>query len=415
MTSWDIVTIGHLIDDGEASLQTGPFGTQLKASEYVKSGVPVINVKNIGYGDLRTDDLDFVTEKVADRLRVHRLSTGDIVFGRKGAADRHALIGPASDGWLQGSDCMRLRLKTKRVTSRFLSYYFCTSGHKYWMEAVCAFGATMSTLNQGIARRISLHVPRAEIREKIAGILSAYDGLIDNNKRRIALLEELAEEIYREWFVRLRFPGHRSTPFKKGLPADWNTKRVKEIVVRKRFGRIYRQTELFDEGQVAVIDQSRADYLGFYDGEPQHRASHDNPTILFGDHTCKMVFMVKPFSLAENVIPFRSQAKISPYFLYHLVKDLARTTEYKRHWTELINREVLIPGENLQLGFENAIKQGHEQIELLREAIRKAEKIRNVLLPRLISGRLSVDNLDIQSRPDMADELNAEPRAAVHA
>ncbi len=148
MNLWNPITIGELIDNAEASLQTGPFGTQLKASEYVESGFPVINVKNIGYGDVRGDDLDFVNEKTAHRLRVHQLRTGDIVFGRKGSADRHALISPRSDGWLQGSDCMRLRLKSNRVTARFLSYYFCTSGHKYWMEAVCAFGATMSTLNR---------------------------------------------------------------------------------------------------------------------------------------------------------------------------------------------------------------------------------------------------------------------------
>ena len=94
------------------------------------------------------------------------------------------------------------------------------------------------------------------------------------------------------------------------------------------------------------------------------------------------------------------------------MRDLARTTEYKRHWTDLTNREVLIPKEDLQVRFENAVRQSHKQVELLRQAIRKAEKIRNLLLPRLISGKLPVENLDIQFPPSMADELNAEPTAA---
>src|SRR5262249_4561465 len=144
------------------------------------------------------------------------------------------------------------------------------------------------------------------------------------------------------------------------------------------FGRIYREAELFGNGQIVVIDQSRADYLGFYDGQPQHLASSNSPIILFGDHTCKMVFMTKPFSLAENVIPFKPVTGVSPYFLFHLVKDLAKTTEYKRHWTDLTNREVLLPKEDLQTRFENAVKQSHQQIELLREANRKIEKIRNL-------------------------------------
>ena len=89
------------------------------------------------------------------------------------------------------------------------------------MEAVCAFGATMSTLNQGIARRISLRIPGSDSQGKITAILSAYDELIQSNKRRIALLEKLAEEIYREWFVRLRFPEHDSVKVVKGVPSGW--------------------------------------------------------------------------------------------------------------------------------------------------------------------------------------------------
>ena len=120
-----------------------------------------------------------------------------------------------------------------------------------------------------------------------------------------------------------------------------------------------------------------------------------------------MVFMTKPFSLAENVIPFRPNPGISPYFLFHLVKDLAKTTEYKRHWTDLTNREVLIPERGLQTKFENAVRLCHEKIEVLRQAIRRSEKIRNLLLPRLISGKLSVQNLDIQFPPGMAEEMEA--------
>jgi type I restriction enzyme S subunit len=246
------------------------------------------------------------------------------------------------------------------------------------------------------------------IQQKITAVLSAYDDLIENNKRRVALLEKLAEEIYREWFVRFRFPGHENTKFKKGLPGDWETKRVREIVVRRNFGRIYREDELSADGQVVVIDQSRADYLGFYDGEAQHLGSPDLPIILFGDHTCKMVVMTKPFSLAENVIPFQPKPPLSPYFLFHLIKDLARTTEYKRHWTDLTIREVLIPQEYLQLRFENIVKESHAQMELFREAVRKTAKIRDLLLPRLISGKLSVENLDIQFPPGMAEEVDAE-------
>jgi type I restriction-modification system DNA methylase subunit len=77
---------------GEASLQTGPFGTQLKASEYVQEGIPVINVRNIGFGDVRKNDLEYLNEAKAEKLHQHHLRKGDIVFGPKGAVERHVLI-----------------------------------------------------------------------------------------------------------------------------------------------------------------------------------------------------------------------------------------------------------------------------------------------------------------------------------
>ncbi len=121
------ISVGELMRRcGEAALQTGPFGTQLKADEYVEEGVPVINVRNVGFGDVRDDDLEFVTEAKAEHLHHHRLVRDDIVFGRKGAVERHGLITDAQEGWVQGSDCLRLRLRSARVDVRYLSYYLRT-------------------------------------------------------------------------------------------------------------------------------------------------------------------------------------------------------------------------------------------------------------------------------------------------
>ena len=92
MSGIPMLSVGELEQRGEASLQTGPFGTQLKASEYTAEGTPVINVRNIGFGDLRKADLEYLPEGKAAKLWQHHLKSGDIVFGRKGAVERHALI-----------------------------------------------------------------------------------------------------------------------------------------------------------------------------------------------------------------------------------------------------------------------------------------------------------------------------------
>ena len=91
--------LAELVKNEEADLQTGSFGTQLKANEYVAEGIPVINVKNIGNGKVRKEKLEFIDNQKAAQLSVHFLRKGDIVFGRKGAVDRHALIDENSDEW----------------------------------------------------------------------------------------------------------------------------------------------------------------------------------------------------------------------------------------------------------------------------------------------------------------------------
>jgi type I restriction enzyme, S subunit len=454
MSLWNTLTIGELVDNAEASIQTGPFGTQLKASEYVGSGIPVINVKNIGYGDVRDEDLDYVDEKTAYRLRVHRLSSGDIVFGRKGSADRHALINRLSDGWLQGSDCMRLRLRSNRLSSRFLSYYFCTSGHKYWMEAVCAFGATMSTLNQGIIRRIVLEAPQPEIQRKIAAILSAYDELIENNKRRIALLERLAEEIYREWFVRFRFPGHKQTRLLKGVPDGWTIKRFHEIVefyVGGGWGED-NQTTTFSDGAFVIRGTDIPDVqAGEFEGCPfrfhkpsnlKSRTLHPNDFVfevsggskdqLLGRNVLvterALTFFEAPVIAASfcKLIRFRNEL-VSPYFMKYFMKlyyDYDLVGIYQVQSTGISNYQfesflkfqtIILPPHELQGEFEDKVRpiiNMHDNIALANIALRKT---RDMLLPRLISGKLSIEDLDIQSPPSMAEEMKAESEAAAHA
>ena len=410
MSEWSQVPFSDLLiesRDGEWGEGQEAFGHQLCEV-----------IRGTDFAILNDPSIELPLRWIRDHLvERKRLTIGDILFEMAGgtakqSTGRSALLkgtffqdheGPI----LCASFCRHLRLNLKRHDSAFI-YYLLQALYKAGYMAVYNIQHTGVSRFQytSFKKQTVLDVPLLPTQKKIAATLSAYDDLIENNQRRIVLLETMAEEIYREWFVRLRFPGHEKVKFVKGLPADWDIKRVKEIVTRKQFGRIYREAELFDGGQVVIIDQSRVDCLGYHDGEAQHLASPDSPILLFGDHSCKMILMTKPFSLAENVIPFNSKPNVSPYFLFHLVKDLARTTEYKRHWTDLMNREVLVPVKTLQVKFEGSVKRNHEEIEILREAIRKSEKVRNMLLPRLISGKLSVENLDIQFPPGMVEPIH---------
>jgi len=295
-------------------------------------------------------------------------------------------------------------ISCKNVYPYYLYCYLTTNWYTDYLSSIAeSQQSNYPAFNPSLIENTDISLPPLPIQKKIAAVLSAYDDLIENNNRRIAILEKMAEEIYREWFVRMRFPGHEKVKFHKGVPEGWEVEKVKDIVDRKKFGRIYREKELNDDGKITVIDQSVKECLGFYDGKPEHKASQENPIILFGDHTCKMQLMIESFSLAENVIPFKAKGDIPILFLFYLIKNLVETTEYKRHWTELVNKEVYIPYPAVQKEFSRIAKPFLLKLNFLKKSIQKLQKPKDLLLSRLMSGKLSVENLDIQFPPGMEE------------
>ena len=195
------VSIQKLVEHGHVAIKTGPFGTQLKASEYVSHGTPVLNVRNLGFATVNTEKLEMIGAETLERLSAHKLMTGDIVFGRKGAVERHGFISTDENGWMQGSDCIRLRVLTDAVNPRFLSYYFLTRRHKAFMINMCSHGTTMASLNQKIIEKIEVPLPARPIQDKIVGLLSRFDKRIATNQKINKNLEQQAQAYFDELFV----------------------------------------------------------------------------------------------------------------------------------------------------------------------------------------------------------------------
>jgi len=409
------ITVRELISRGEADIQTGPFGTQLKASEYVDFGIPVINVRNVGFGNIRDAELEFITDAKAEKLKAHQLRKGDIVFGRKGAVERHALIDEEQSGWIQGSDCLRLRLKSSGVCERYASYYLRTRAHQDWMQALCSFGATMASLNQDIVKRITIPLPVLTTQRKIAAILTAYDDLIEVNKRRISLLEKMAEEIYGEWFVRMRFPGYKDTRFVKGVPEGWETLRFADIC---HFIKGKTPSDL--SGQ-PLDDYSPYVNAAFLKGEEPEYAKHEKSSVLCdnGDVLMLMdgsnsghVFRAKQGIVASTFSRVASDRK-HQHFVFEFLRASRdsiisnNTGSAVPHANkEFINRLVIFaPADDEVLISFNKMYQGFlDQRTNLETQNENLTKTRDLLLPRLISGKLSVEDLDIQFPPSMREE-----------
>ena len=253
-------------------------------------------------------------------------------------------------------------------------------------------GAAQPKLSQTNLNKITLNVPSLKFQRRIASILSAYDNLIENNNRRIRLLEQMAENLYKEWFVRFRFPGHEKAEFENGFPKEWKVERVKNIVKRLPFNRTYKEFELEKEGAVIVIDQSTDEFLGYHNNEPSHYANYDEPLLLFGDHSCKFQLMTRNFSLGENVIPYTTNNKkeVNAYWLFYATHKLIQTEEYKRHWGRFTSMKVLVPDIDVQLRFENIVKTIEKEKNQLLAGNSALSRQRDLLLPRLMSGKLEV-------------------------
>lgn len=332
-------------------------------------------------------------EKVYDGQSCSKFCNGDTVFSRITPCLENRKIAKVSingQAALGSTEFCIFRAKEGKSDENFV--YYLTSSDAVVLPAINSMtGASgRQRADKRFIERIKLNVPDLPTQKRIADILSAYDDLIDNNNRRIVLLEKAAQELYKEWFVRFRFPGYETAKFENGLPEGWMVMRVKDLVKRYPFGTLYKGDSILSEGKTIVIDQSANEYAGFHNNEPSHIANIDRPIILFGDHTCKYQLMTIPFSLSENVVPFTGAEAVETTYLYYLVNGIVETTEYKRHWTEFVSKKVLVADNKVQRLFREKIKDSLLLIESLKLQNRNLTKQRDLLLPRLMSGKLEV-------------------------
>ena len=399
--------IGEIENEGAVSLQTGPFGTQLKASDYRREGVPVINVRNIGYGDLRPEKLEFIPEATVDRLSVHVLAEQDIVFGRKGAVDRHLFVTNGQAGWVQGSDCIRLRLDESKINPRYVSYAFLSERHKVWMLQQCGSKATMASLNQDIIRRIELRIPKRNQQDEIVSILSAYDDLIENNRRRIDLLEQAARMLYREWFIHLRFPGHEHVKITDGLPEGWERLKLVDVVD------LVKDTILpadFAEDEIHIgLEHIPRRSFTLADWEPAEDLASGKTRFAEGDilfckirpYFHKVGFALRSGLASSDAIVWRVKdpsdwpivvcATSSDHFVAVASKTVKEGSKMPRADLKVLHGYALLkPPEGLLGIFNDTVLPITQQCKALALANRALAEARDLLLPRLMNGEIAV-------------------------
>lgn len=201
-SEWVKTTLGEICKKQNGSIQTGPFGSQLHASDYVAVGTPVVMPANIGVdGGISEDGIARVNQADKERLSQHQLNLGDVVFSRRGDVTRNALIEPHQIGWLCGTGCLKVRLGDESIAkAKFITYYLRLSETKDWLIRH-AVGATMLNLNTSILSAVPVTLPPPEIQVQITKILSAFDERITLLRETNKTLEAIAQAIFKSWFV----------------------------------------------------------------------------------------------------------------------------------------------------------------------------------------------------------------------
>jgi len=199
-TDWGYTTLGEVCARGGGEVQTGPFGSQLHAADYVSDGVPSIMPQNIGDNRVVRDGIARISAGDAQRLSRYLVRPGDIVYSRRGDVERRALIRDAEDGWLCGTGCLRVRFGGGYIDPTFASYYLGDARVREWVVRH-AHGATMPNLNTGILSALPFVEPPPPEQRAIAHILGTLDDKIELNRRMSETLEAMARALFKSWFV----------------------------------------------------------------------------------------------------------------------------------------------------------------------------------------------------------------------
>jgi type I restriction enzyme S subunit len=420
---WEFTTLGEVCQRGGGNIQTGPFGSQLHASDYVKVGVPSIMPTNIGENRIVEDGIVRVTEEDANRLAQHRLKAGDIVYSRRGDVGRRSLIRAREEGWLCGTGCLKIRLGSGVADPLFASLFLGHPAIREWIVRH-AVGATMPNLNTSIMSAVPFALPPLAEQKSIAAVLGALDDKIELNRRMNATLEAMARALFQSWFVdfdpvRAKQAGRQPpnlAPYTAALfPASFERETAGEVPKGWTLGTVKDAFDLtMGQSPPGATYNEEGNGIPFYQGcadfgfrFPTRRIFCTAPTRYAkpGDTLVSVRAPVGDINMADGeccigrgVAAVRHRSGATS-FTYHAMANLHPDfAAYEAEGTvfgsinkqNLENLRCIIPPPNIVTAYEKLAGPLDAQIRSLEQQSRILAILRDTLLPKLLSGKLSV-------------------------
>lgn len=227
---WKEVRLGEVAD-----VQTGPFGSQLHKENYVNKGTPIVTVEHLGNKWFTSQNLPMVSDEDKLRLAKYCSQEGDVIFSRVGSVDRCSFVSKEYSGWLFSGRCLRVRPRSG-INPEYLYYFLTNEGTKQYIRNI-AVGATMPSINTKLLNEVPITIPSLADQRRIASILSSLDRKIELNNKINADLEEMAQAIFKNWFIDFE-------PFKDGKFVDSELGMIPE---GWKVGGLFDIAEIFDK------------------------------------------------------------------------------------------------------------------------------------------------------------------------
>lgn len=414
---WRLSTVEGIRSPERHSCVAGPFGSSISAKFFVEAGVPIIRGSNLSISLDRfvSDDFKFISHTTAAKFGAQKVRGNDLVFTCWGTVGQVGLIpenGPYVE-YVISNKQLKLRVNDEIIDALYAYYFFaCPETVQYIRDR--AIGSAVPGINLGILKALPVLVPPLDDQRQIASILGAYDDLIETNRRRVALLEDMAHGLFQEWFVRLRFPGHEDVPLRDTadglLPLGWAWKVVSEVTsyINRGLAPKYDETS---SGMVINQKCIRNQRLSLQLARKQSKAVPVDKIVRTGDilinstgvgtlgRVAQVEQVPQGLTADSHVTIVRPRAEEDRDFLgmqllslQPLFEDMGTGATGQTELSRMAvgAQPIIWPTTSLRTEFGQKVRPLRLLVATLLAANQGLAASRDLLLPRLISGQLSV-------------------------
>ena len=374
-----------------ADVQTGPFGSQLHNEDYVLDGIPIVTVEHLGNRKFTTQNLPRVSSADKERLMKYVAQEGDVIFSRVGSVDRCSYVSAHEHGWLFSGRCLRVRPK-EGVDPLFLYYFFTQESTKQEIRNV-AVGATMPSINTKLLSDIAVSLPPLSEQKLISSILSAIDDKIELNNRINHNLEEQAQALYKSWFVDFE-------PFKDGefveselgmIPKGWQLKNLNDLIEIK-YGKDHKN---LSPGEYPVYGSG-----GVMRFVEKYLYSGESVLIPRKGTLNNVMYVNGPFwsvdTMFYSVERIPNVAKYCFQILLGIDLSMMNAgSAVPSMTTDILNSiKVVLPDSSVLDSYNSLLTSLFQTIDFNRTENHSLTHSRDIILPKLMSGELKIDELN---------------------